>query len=195
VGQTPPSLLHRLQENAQDAEAWDRFDSLYRPLLQTWLRRYAVQAQDADDLVQQVLEVVVREMPNFHYDRQKGTFRGWLRAILVNRLRDFWRDQQARPRPMSDSAFFESIVNQLEDHGSDLAHLWDEEHDEQITQRLLGMIEKDFAPSTWTAFQRLLAGEKAAQIAAELGLSANAVYLAKSSVMKRLRQEMEGLLD
>src|ERR1043165_772124 len=80
VAQTPPSLLQRLREHPEDAEAWQRFDSLYRPLLQTWLRRYSIRPQDADDLVQQVLEVVVREMPHFHYDAQKGKFRSWLRG-------------------------------------------------------------------------------------------------------------------
>ncbi len=195
MAQTPPSLLQRLHEHPEDGEAWNRFDSLYRPLLQTWLRRYSIRPQDADDLVQQVLEVVVREMPNFHYDAEKGKFRGWLRGILVNRLREFLRSEHARPIATGDSDFFDKILNQLEDPKSDLSRLWDQEHDEHVAKRLLSLIEQDFAASTWTAFRRLVDGEKAAQIAADLKISANAVFLAKSSVMKRLRQEMEGLRD
>ena len=91
MAQTPQSLLNRLREHPGDAQAWRRFDALYRPLLLTWLRRYSIQAQDADDLVQQVFVVVLREMPHFHYNPQEGRFRGWLRGILVNRQRDFWR--------------------------------------------------------------------------------------------------------
>jgi RNA polymerase sigma factor (sigma-70 family) len=193
VAQTPPSLLNRLREHPDDAGAWLRFDDLYRPLLQTWLRRYAVQCQDADDLVQQVLEVVVREMPRFHYEPAKGRFRAWLRSIMVNQLRAFWRSQQSRPK--ADSKFFDHILEQLEDEKSDLSRLWDQEHDQHVSRRLLALIEPDFSPTTWQAFRRLMDGAKAKGIAADLGISANAVYLAKSSVIKRLREEIEGLTD
>ncbi len=193
MAQTPPSLLQRLREHPDDGEAWNRFDSLYRPLLQTWLRRYSIRPQDGDDLVQQVLEVVIREMPEFHYDAEKGKFRGWLRGILVNRLRDFFRSE--RPVATGDSDFYVNILNQLEDPKSDLARQWDREHDEHVARQFLTLVERDFAPSTWTAFRRSVEGEPAAQIAADLRISVNAVYVAKSSVLKRLRQEMNGLQD
>src|SRR5262245_9381058 len=113
VDETSPSLLYRLRLHPEDAAAWQRFDSLYRPLLQTWLRRYSLQAQDADDLVQQVLEVIVRDLPTFHYDPAKGQFRGWLKAIVVNRLRDYWRSHQSRPQTGGDSSA--ALLRQLED--------------------------------------------------------------------------------
>jgi len=198
VSDTPKSLLNRLRDQPGDGAAWQRFDNLYRPLLLAWLRRYAIKPQDADDLVQQVLHVVVSDLPHFQYDPATGKFRSWLRAILVNRLRDFWRAEKKRPKPAKadgSSDYFENNVNQLEDPNSNLARLWDREHDEHVTQQLLKLIQNDFEPSTWQSFQRLMAGEKAAAIAAELKISTNAVYLAKSSVLKRLRQECEGLRD
>jgi hypothetical protein len=73
VAQTPPSVLNPLPGQPDDGEAWQRFDTLNPPVLQTWLRRYCLQPHDADDVVQQVFEVVLREMPNFHYDSQKGS--------------------------------------------------------------------------------------------------------------------------
>src|SRR5262249_57306210 len=78
VSATPPSLLHRLSEAPQDADAWRRFDDIYRPLLGGWLRRYALQDHDADDLVQDVLRAVAGELPHFHYDPARRHFRGWL---------------------------------------------------------------------------------------------------------------------
>jgi RNA polymerase sigma factor (sigma-70 family) len=191
MSQTPPSLLDRLREHPEDTEAWNRFDTLYRPLLSSWLRRHALQSHDADDLLQEVLQVVLRELPKFHFDPSKGRFRGWLRAILVNRLREFWRSQKARP----DSDFYTRILDQLEDPRSDLSRLWDQEHDEHVGRRVLALIDRDFLPSTLQAFHRVMAGEKASAVAAELKMSVNAVYLAKSSVLKRLRQELHGLLD
>lgn len=195
VSQTPPSLLQRLREHPDDGEAWNRFDSLYRPLLQTWLHRYSIRPQDADDLVQQVLEVVLREIPNFHYDAEKGKFRGWLRGILVNRLREFLRSEQARPIATGDSDFFNKILDQLEDPQSDLSRLWDQEHDQHVARQLLAVVERDFSPTSYKAFLRVMAGDQVATIAADLKISANAVYLAKSSIVKKLRQEMHGWAD
>jgi hypothetical protein len=76
MAQIPPSLLFRLRVQPADGEAWQRFDSLYRPLLRAWLRRYSIRTQDAEDLVQQVLAVLVRELPHFQYDREKRFDRG-----------------------------------------------------------------------------------------------------------------------
>ena len=139
--------------------------------------------------------MVVREMPNFHYDPQKGRFRNWLRTILVNRLRDFWREEQARPRATGDSDFLDKILCQLEDPASDLSRLWDQEHDQHVAQHLLETVKGMFASTTWQAFQRVMSGEKPADVAASLTISVNAVYVAKSAVLRRLRQEMEGLAD
>lgn len=133
-------------------------------------------------------------MPSFNYDPAKGRFRAWLRAILVNQLRGFWRSGKTRPTT-GDQSFYESILCQLEDPSSDLSRLWDREHDEHVSQRLLTLIEGDFSPSTWQAFQRVLAGDKPADVAADLGISVNAVIQAKSRVLKRLRHEMEGMTD
>ncbi len=193
--QTPVSLLNRLRTTPGDAEAWRHFDQLYRPLLTTWLRRHGLQSHDVEDLLQEILATVVREMPRFHYDPEKGRFRDWLRAILVNRLRTFWRERKARPKATGDGDFQAQVLDQLEASGSEQARLWDEEHDRHVVRRFLEMVRGDFAAKTWRAFERLLAGEKPAAVAADLGLSVNAVYLAKAGILKRLREEMSGLLD
>src|ERR1700730_12164520 len=96
MSETSISLLDRLRLPS-DAAAWKRFVDLYGPLLLGWLRCQAVRAQDADDLVQGVLGVVVREVPAFRPNQRPGAFRAWLRTILVNRLRAFWRSQRSQP--------------------------------------------------------------------------------------------------
>lgn len=109
--QTPPSLLARLRAQPAHAENWQRLDFLYRPLLHTWLRRYSILPQDAEDLVQEVLQVLARELPQFGYDARRGRFRAWLKAILVNQLREFWRSERRRPQATGDSDFHERILN------------------------------------------------------------------------------------
>ncbi len=191
---TSATLLERLRDRA-DAEAWQRLVELYTPLLTGWLRRHALQPSDVDDLVQEVLAAVARDIGRFEHNRRVGAFRHWLRTILANRLREFWRAQRARPTATGESDFAD-ILAQLEDSGSGLSRLWDREHDEHVVRRLLAMIEPQFTPSTWQAFRRLvLDGERPDAVAAELGLSVNAVFIAKSRVLQRLRQEGRDLLD
>jgi RNA polymerase sigma-70 factor (ECF subfamily) len=192
--ETSASLLERLRQPS-DAAAWERLVHLYTPLLRGWLRRHLVEDNDADDLVQEVLQVLVQELPQFHYDPQRGSFRGWLRTITVHRVRMFWRSRRARPLATGDSDMARKL-DELEDPHSALSQQWDREHDQHVARRLLELIEPDFEPTTWRAFQRLaLDGADPAAVAGELGLSLNAVYLAKYRVMHRLRQEIQGLTD
>src|SRR5690242_15110223 len=104
MARTSASLLDRLRLQP-DAESWQRLVDLYTPLIRGWLRRHAALDQDADDVVQEVLAVVVRKLPQFRRGERPGAFRRWLRSITVNCLRDFWRSQRTRPRATGDSDF------------------------------------------------------------------------------------------
>lgn len=191
---TSATLLERLRDRA-DAEAWQRLVDLYTPLLTGWLRRHALQAADVDDLVQEVLAAVAREAPQFRHSGRPGAFRHWLRTILANRLREFWRGRRLRPSATGDSDVA-ALLDQLADPQSGLSRLWDQEHDQHLVRRLLAMIEPQFAPATWQAFRRVvLEGARPDVAAAELGLTVNAVFVAKSRVLQRLRQESRDLLD
>jgi RNA polymerase sigma-70 factor (ECF subfamily) len=192
--ETSASLLERLRERP-DPLAWQRLVELYTPLLHDWLRRHFVQRPDAEDLVQDVLLAVVRALPEFHYDPRRGAFRSWLRTVLVNRLRHFWRTRQTQPQTPGGSDFG-AVLDQLEDPESGLSRLWDREHDRYVVRRCLELIEGDFEPSTWQAFRRVaLEGIHPSAAAAELGVTVNAVFNAKSRVLSRLRQELAGLTD
>jgi RNA polymerase sigma factor (sigma-70 family) len=194
MADTSFSLLHRLRSQP-DAESWRRLVELYTPLIQGWLRRHALAPADADDLTQEVMTVVVRELPSFQHNQQRGAFRNWLRTITVHRLRVLWRSRHNRPVATGDSDFLK-MLDELEDPNSGLSRLWDQQHNEHVARRLMELVEPQFEPTTWRAFRRVvLDGVKAAAAAAELHLSVNAVLLAKSRVLSRLRQEMEGLTD
>jgi RNA polymerase sigma factor (sigma-70 family) len=189
------SLLDRLCRQP-DAEAWNRLVEVYTPVLRAWLRRYDVLAPaDADDLVQDVLLTVSTEMPRFRLSPERGAFRGWLRAILVNRLRHFWRSRQHRPVAIGGSDFLEQL-EQLGDGQSQLSQLWDREHDRHVMQRLLDIAASRVAPATWQAFRRqMLDGVSAEDVAAELNMPLHSVYAAKSRLLKALRELAEGLIE
>jgi RNA polymerase sigma-70 factor (ECF subfamily) len=193
MSETSISLLDRLRVQS-DAASWERFVALYAPLLLRWLRRQGVRPQDADDLVQEVLGVVVREVPAFRHNRRPGAFRAWLHAILLNRLRAFWRAREAQPVAVGGPSALE--VEQREGPEDELRRLWDQEHDGHVLRCLMELVEPEFAPATWQAFRRVtLEGQPAGVVARELGLSVNSVWLAKSRVLRRLREESRGLLD
>src|SRR5262249_39510980 len=176
-------------QQPDDDPSWQRLVELYTPLIHGWLRRYFVPEADADDLVQEVLSVVVRELPRFEHNQRTGAFRSWLRGITVNRLRDFWRSRRYRPEATGDSQFV-SRLEQLEDPTSGLSQQWNQEHDQHVVRQLLEQIRHEFQPATWQAFSGvMLEGEKPAQVAERLGVSVNAVLLAKSRILHRLRQE------
>jgi RNA polymerase sigma-70 factor (ECF subfamily) len=185
---TSLSLLARLR--AGDPEAWRRMNVLYAPLLRAWLRPRGLQPADVDNLTQNALEVVVRRLPDFEHNGRPGAFRTWLRGIIGNVLRDHIR--AAGRKPLGDDA----LLAEIEDPASELSRRWDEEHDQHVLRGLLALAEPEFAPTTWAAFVRTaLDGRPAAEVAAELGLTPNAVHVARSRALARLRAEAAGFLD
>jgi RNA polymerase sigma factor (sigma-70 family) len=192
---TSPPTSHSLLDRARhqgDADAWQRLAEVYVPLIRRWLRPYMLQPADTDDLIQEVLTTLTRELPRFEDRGQKGAFRAWLRLITVHRLRAYWQSRQARPQLYGDG----DILDQLEDPQSALSRAWDEEHDRHVARALLDSIRLEFTLPTWQAFEATVRDRRpAAEVAAELGLSVNAVLLAKSRVLRRLRQKAEGLIE
>lgn len=95
MNETPLSLLERLRESP-DEPSWHRLTELYLPLVRRWLNQHGLPRDDADDLTQEILLVIVRELPEFDHSGRKGAFRTWLRTITVHRLRGYWRSKQTR---------------------------------------------------------------------------------------------------
>ena len=192
MNETSLSLLHRLRDSAE-TETWNRLVELYTPLLQTWVRRYGVQPSDADDLTQEVLLAVAKDLPGFDHSGRPGAFRAWLKEILLNRLRAFWRSRDRGDQARGEA---ESQLAQLEDPTSEMSQIWNRQHDQYVLRQLLSLVEPHFRATTWKAFCRVaLDGVKADLVAAELDISLNSVFIAKSRVLSRLRQEAEGLIE
>jgi RNA polymerase sigma-70 factor (ECF subfamily) len=184
---TPVSLLDRLRQPDGQA-AWERFVQLYTPLLCLWARRLGVQGPDVDDLVQDVFAILVRKLPEFRYNPLKR-FRGWLWTITVNKVRQKKR-QPAAARQAAAEALEELPGRE------DAEAAAEAEYRECLVRRALELLRPEFQPATWKAFwECAMAGRAAAEVAAEVGLSLDSVYAAKSRVLRRLRRELEGLLD
>jgi RNA polymerase sigma-70 factor (ECF subfamily) len=193
MDETRRSLLLRAQ--AGEAGAWEDLTALYRPLILGWLHRQGVPARDREDLGQEVLLSVVQHLPGFQHSGHRGAFRAWLRTIVCSRTADYWRAIDAGAQASGGSGAA-AALQQIADPDSDLNRQWDEEHDRYVVHCLLDLVDEEFEPITLKAFRRLaLDGASGAEAAGELGLSVAAVYVAKSRVLARIRQEAEGLID
>ncbi len=191
--ETSASLLERLRNSPEQAD-WNLLVELYTPLIRGWLRRYSASNQDADDVVQEVLAVVIRKLPLFERERT-GSFRSWLRTISVNCLRDSWRSKRFRPSAAGGSDFH-MVLEQMADPASQLAQRWNDEHDRHVLRSLLEQIRPKLNDEMWLAFKRVsIDGAAAADVARELGTTTNAVYIAKSRVMSQLRELGRGFID
>jgi RNA polymerase sigma-70 factor (ECF subfamily) len=183
---TPPSLLEQLRQPGNNG-AWVRLVRLYTPLLWRWARRLGLQPPDAADLVQDVFFVVWQKLPEFTY-RPGGSFRAWLYTVLVNKWRDRLRRRTERPVDADDPA----LAGLAAPEGA----AEEAEYRTQLAGRAMELIRGEFQPATWSAFwECAVRGRAAAEVALELGMKPNAVYQAKFRVLRRLRDELEGLLD
>jgi RNA polymerase sigma-70 factor (ECF subfamily) len=183
---TSLSLLERLRRPSE-AEAWSRFVRLYTPLLYSWAYRFGLTEADAADLVQEVLTLLVQKLPDFAYDPQQR-FRGWLWTVTLNQLR---AARRRKSLPVEGAERLDDLP--AEDA---IARFDDAEYARYLIGRALQLLRTDLQPQTWQAFWECTTeGRPAAEVARRLGLSVEAVYAAKSRVLRRLRQELDGLLD
>lgn len=186
-GSTASNLLGEVKAN--DCSAWRRLASLYAPLVYSWARRAGLQAEDAADVVQEVFRAVLTHIATYESGSRAGSFRGWLWTITRNKIKDHWRSQQRQPQAVGGTDAHERLL-QLPVP----ADLTDEEPvgtEGSVLQRGLELIRAHFGDRTWQAFWRVTAeGEAPAEVGAALGMSVNAVYVARSRVLSRLRQEL-----
>lgn len=185
---TPVSLLVRLAQPS-DGEAWRRFAALYSPLLFYWLQRLGCPASDASDVVQDVLIEVFRNIGR--YRKQPGKrFRGWLWTITRNKSWEWLRRNSGPAREGIGTA------PEVADRRNDLDDWIEANYREYLVDRALRLMKSDFELTTWQAcWDHVVEGRDPADIARDLGITINAVYLAKSRVLRRLRLELDGLID
>jgi RNA polymerase sigma-70 factor (ECF subfamily) len=189
---TSLSLLGRVRLN--QPEAWERLVDLYAPLVYHWCRRSGLGPEDTADVFQEVFRAVAEHIAAFHRDRPGDTFRGWLRTITRNKVRDHFRRRAAEPQAGggTDAQLRLQAVPE-EDVGEDPSEA-DLIH-RQLHDILEG-IRGEFEERTWQAFWQVqMEGRSPAEVGAALGMTPAAVRKAKFRVLRRLREEMGELLD
>lgn len=191
---TSPSLLALVRQN--DPQAWSRFSRIYSPLVYAWSRRCGLSAEDSAEIVQEVFVVLSQRIHLFRATQPTDRFRGWLWTIARNKV----RDHQRRMRDRAVAAGGSTAYQHIQELAAEADEPWqsDDERSQSetgVVTRALSLISAEFEPATWLAFWSAAVDQKtAAETAAALGMTKHAVHQAKYRVLRRLRQELEGVL-
>jgi len=178
----------------QDQEAWDRLVYLYGPMVYQEGRRRGLQPSDAKDLVQEVFIRVREGLPKFDHDRQGATFTGWLRTIAQNCIKDHWRrhGEQAHARGGDDTNDPIDTAPAREEDEDQQCSRWVQE----VVGRSLGLLGADFTERSKQVFLDYTVYRiPVAEVANRYGMSRAAVRQTKARVLRRLREELRGLVE
>ena len=184
------SLLVRL-ENPDDHAAWQQFVELYGRLVYGFARDRGLQDADAADLTQEVFLDIAPKAGQWHFDPALGSFRNWLFGVTRHKLSRFLERRGTQPIGSGVSNATQRLA-EAPSPDPGLEAIWEKEFQEQLFRVAAAKIQDNFTPTTWQAFWRTAVdGEEGAKVAADLGISVGAVYVAKSRVLARLSEQIK----
>ena len=185
--ETRASFILRLQ-SADDSMVWDEFVTMYQPVIYRTSRNQGLGHEDAVDVTQEVMTRVTKSIDRWQHDPQRGSFRGWLYRITKNVSIDFLRKAHKRPSTGNQTTIFAVVADQAVDRESEE---FDRQFERQLFRQAASRIEHQFTESTWQAFwMTAVDGKPVNEVVDALGISRGAVYIARSRVMSRLKQEV-----
>ena len=191
---TSTYLLEGLKDPGNQT-IWQQYVDRYRPLLVGYARRLGL-ARDAEDVAQQILASFCQSYRANKYEREKGRLRDWLFGIARNEIRNWYRRKLPREvcvaGPDSRTEFFA----QIEDDNH-LETLCERELREAVMRQCLAQVKLEVGDTKFAAFELFASqGVPARQVAEQLGITSNAVFIAKHRILKRIREllpEMESV--
>lgn len=191
---TSGTLLMRLRE-LDDRAAWNEFVERYTPRIYGWCRHHRLQESDAADVTQEVLGKLVKVIRSFEYDPRRGSFRGWLKTVTNNAVRDFVSELSAPGRGTGDSRIGAALgAIQAPEAISELTAALELEAEHTLLREAEERVRLRVQPHTWEAYRLLSVGAlPAVDVATRLAMPVAEVYVAKSRVLKCLREEVERL--
>ncbi len=182
---TRASLLQRLGDGGADQD-WQHFYELYAPLIHSFAVRCGCNASLTSDILQETMIVLTQKLPEFEYDKEKGSFRSWLLHIVFCRVADLHRKQRSSRRREDE---FWNLRHELPNEDSELQEKWDEEWHANLLRHSLRRLRQELTPNAYQIFSELVLQKKDVEEVAKANeMNANAVYQQKHRAMKRFKQ-------
>jgi RNA polymerase sigma-70 factor (ECF subfamily) len=181
--QTRRSLLSRLRD-LEDGASWQTFFDLYWRLLYNVARRAGLDDADAQDVVQDAVMSISREMPQFRYDPERGSFKSWLFRIVRRRVADHFRKLYRQPAQVD--VIPESLEPSME---VTLSEAWEQEWERSVLAAAIAQVRAEANPKHFQVFDYCVLKEwPAAKVATTLGMNAAQVYLARHRVSQAVKR-------
>lgn len=189
----PSTLLDQVRSH--QAEAWDRLVELYGPVIYGWCRGSGVESDEAGDVVQEVFTAVARNVGRFRRDGPSDSFRAWITTITRNKINDYFRRLRRRPDAWGGTDAQREFLDMPEPTDPSLVTN-SRGSDDPLSRRALDLVRAEFEGRTWDAFWKVTVEDRLPKdVAEQLGMTLQAVYKAKSRVLRRLREEFGELLS
>lgn len=183
---TRPSLLLRVRDSA-DEEAWAEFYELYAPLLYRFARAQGLNHTDAEEVRSQCCMSLVRQIPTFEYDRQKGGFKGWLRTMVSRRVIDRLRKRREQQIESAD-------LRRVPNADAPADEIWEQQWREQHLRFCVQAVRGQVTETTWETFRLLVEeGLSVADVCQRLSVTQNQVYKARARMLALVREKMQYL--
>ena len=184
---TTTTVLDRLRD-AADHSAWSGFVERYQGPVASFGRKSGLSQADADDVAQETMMAFLETYQKGAYQRGRGKLGQFLFGIARHKILRARRKTAAAAGQVTYGADAADLLAELPDADA-LQQTWEAEWRQSILMKCLERVREEVAPQTFEAF-RLVTVEQIepAQVAERLGMTRNAVFIAKHRVASRLRQ-------
>lgn len=176
---TRKSLLNGLKDQADD-QSWQRFFDTYGGAIHGLAMKAGMPPAEADDVLQETMICIARKMPEFRYDPEAGSFKGWLFKIARRRIADHFR--KLRPSVSLDTDFPVAADNSLEAQ-------WEDEWRRNLLKNALDRVKNEVSARQWQMFDlAALQNWPMERITTLLGANRATVYVARMRISRRVRE-------
>jgi RNA polymerase sigma-70 factor (ECF subfamily) len=191
--ETRNSLLMQVKDQ-RNAEAWEQFVQIYRPVIYRLARQKDLQDADAQDLTQQVLIAVASSIGKWESENQSTRFRHWLRKVAKNAIINALT-RRPNDRAIGGSEIM-TLMNEQSASAPETERLVEIEYRRELYLRAAELVQADVDPATWRVFEATVIDGQSIDVAAdESGKSIGAIYAARSRIVRRLRKAVHKLED
>ncbi|MEM9411739.1 MAG: sigma-70 family RNA polymerase sigma factor [Planctomycetota bacterium] len=186
---TRQSLLSQLRHQPDNSDSWAQFVDIYQPKITRWCLGWGLQRSDADDVAQNVLLAMSRQMKEFKYD-PSGRFRAWLKTVSYRAWVDFVKSKSRQPSGTGSDELHD-VLAAVETRDSFVANM-DAECEREMLEHAMLVVRRRVNEHNWKAFyMTVFDGIPGVEVAKQLGMAVTAVYKARSRIQEMLKEQVD----